>query len=196
MAAAAQLTPGALDPTCCPRLKPDGTQCRNKAGHRTSHPGAGWCWKHAGNTAAGQKHGAKLAAIRAMAEGTGEVDVNPLDAMLYTVRRASHLAAYYRLQREAIELDGGNASILAQLEREALGDLNQWADRAIKAGVAERMVRIAEGTGERLASALEEALEGVELSGDQRRGIVQRFAGSLSRLEREQPAIPAKASDA
>jgi hypothetical protein len=55
---------------------------------------------------------------------------------------------------------------------------------------------IAENTGERLASALEEALEGVELSGDQRRVIVQRFAGSLARLEREQPAIPAKASDA
>jgi hypothetical protein len=58
------------------------------------------------------------------------------------------------------------------------------------------MVRIAENTGERLASALEEALEGVELSPDQRRVIVQRFAGSLSRLEREQPAITARATDA
>jgi hypothetical protein len=121
----------------------------------------------------------------------GEVDVNPLDALLYTVRRGSGLAALYRLQA-----DGRDAAMYADLEAKALGDLARWAKMAIDAGVAERMVRIAEGTGERLASALEEALEGVELSGDQRRGIVQRFAGSLSRLEREQPAIPAKASDA
>jgi hypothetical protein len=126
----------------------------------------------------------------------GEVDINPLDALLYTVRRGSGLAALYRLQAEACATDGRDAAMYADLEAKALADLARWAKMAIDAGVAERMVRIAEGTGERLASALEEALEGVELSGDQRRGIVQRFAGSLSRLEREQPAIPAKASDA
>jgi hypothetical protein len=80
---------------------------------------------------------------------------------------------------------GATATGKAQLAR--------VAKMAIDAGVAERMVRIAEGTGERLASALEEALEGVELPPGQRQVVVQRFAASLSRLEREQPAITAKA---
>lgn len=193
--AALALTAGGVDPTHCPRFKSDGKQCGNRAGHRTNHPGAGYCWKHGGNSPTGEKHGAKLAAVAAMRE-TGEVDVNPLDAMLYTVRRASHLAAYYRLQAEAIELEGADATILFALEREALGDLNQWADRAIKAGVAERMVRIAEGTGERLASAYEESLEGEDIPPEQLKRIVAKFAAALGRLEREQPAIAAKATDA
>jgi hypothetical protein len=195
VAALASLISSPLDPGRCPKIKPDGKQCGNVAGKATTHVGFGYCHKHSGCTPSGEKHGSKLMALAAMRDA-GEVDVNPLDAMLYTVRRASHLAAYYRLQAEAVELGEGDASLLFALEREALGDLNQWADRAIKAGVAERMVRIAENTGERLASALEEALEGVELSPDQRRVIVQRFAGSLSRLEREQPAITARATDA
>jgi hypothetical protein len=193
-ALAVSLIGSPLDPSKCPKVKPDGKQCGNIPGKATDHVGYGYCHKHSGATPSGRKHGAKLAAIAAMRE-TGEVDVNPLDAMLYTVRRASHLAAYYRLQAEAIELEGADATILFALEREALGDLNQWADRAIKAGVAERMVRIAEGTGERLASAYEESLEGEDIPPEQLKRIVAKFAAALGRLEREQPAITAKATD-
>lgn len=186
--------PAGLDPRRCPRVKSDGKQCGNRAGKATGHVGFGLCHRHGGASPTGEKHGVKLAALAQMRE-TGEVDVNPLDAMLYTVRRASHLAAYYRLQAEAIELEGADATILFALEREALGDLNQWADRAIKAGVAERMVRIAEGTGERLASAYEESLEGEDIPPEQLKRIVAKFAAALGRLEREQPAIAAKASE-
>jgi hypothetical protein len=192
---AALLDVGTVDRSRCPRTLASGKQCGNQAGKNTPHPGHGYCYKHGGTTPNGQKHGAKLMAVAAMRESTGEVDVNPLDALLYTVRRASHLAAYYRLQAEALELEGRDARVHLDLERQALGDLNAWADRAIKAGVAERMVRIAENTGERLASALEDALEGVELGPDVRRQIVQRFGASLARLEREQPAITVRGTD-
>lgn len=195
MTALAPLIGSSLDPLHCPRIKPDGKQCGNRAGKATDHVGFGYCSRHGGSSPNGRKHGAKLAAVAAMRDA-GEVDTNPLDAMLYTVRRASQLAMLYRVQAEAVDLEGGDSAGLYSLERATLADLNQWAARAIGAGVAERMVRIAEGTGERLASALEDALEGVELSPDQRRGVVARFAASLGRLEREQPAITASASDA
>jgi hypothetical protein len=180
---------------CGGRTRAGGT-CRRESGWGTDHVGFGRCKLHGGCTPNGKAQGARLMALAELGPMGGEVDVNPLDALLYTVRRGSGLAALYRLQAEAIAADGGDAAMYADLEAKALGDLARWAKMAIDAGVAERMVRIAENTGERLASALEEALEGVELSGDQRRVIVQRFAGSLARLEREQPAIPAKASDA
>jgi hypothetical protein len=170
-----------------------GGECGRDAGWGTDHVGFGNCKLHGGCTPQGKTYGARLMALAELGPMGGEVDVNPLDALLYTVRRGSGLAALYRLQAEAAAADGKDAAVYADLEAKALADLARWAKMAIDAGVAERMVRIAEGMGEQLAGALEEALEDAELSGDQRRGIVQRFAGSLARLEREQPAITAKA---
>jgi len=141
-----------------------------------------------------------MLALREMPAMGGEVDVNPLDALLYTVRRASGLAAFYRLHAEVRTVEGLDPEPFATLELQSLERLNMWADRAIKAGVAERMVRIAENTGQRIAAAFEDGIDamvamGLELAPDQRRAAVAAFAGALSRLEREQPAIPAKAQD-
>jgi hypothetical protein len=193
--AAVAMTPGVAVAVCGARTR-RGSECGRPSGWGTDHVGFGYCKLHGGCTPQGKTYGARLKALAELGPMGGEVDVNPLDALLYTVRRGSGLAALYRLQAEAAAADGRDAAMYAELEAKALGDLARWAKLAIDAGVAERMVRIAEGTGERLASALEEALEGVTLSGEQRRAIVQRFAGSLARLEREQPAITAKASDA
>jgi hypothetical protein len=193
MAALAMDHGSALDPGLCGALNREGHPCGNIAGKGTDHVGYGKCRSHGGSTPSGKTRGARLKALAELGPMGGEVDVNPLDALLYTVRRGSGLAALYRLQAEACAADGKDAAMYADLEAKALADLARWAKMAIDAGVAERMVRIAEGTGERLASALEEALEGVELPPGQRQVVVQRFAASLSRLEREQPAITAKA---
>lgn len=192
MATAAMDPTSAVDTGLCGATNREGKPCSNRAGKGTDHVGVGRCRSHGGSTPSGRAHGARLKALAELGPMGGEVDVNPLDALLYTVRRGSGLAALYRLQAEACAADGRDAAMYADLEAKALGDLARWAKMAIDAGVAERMVRIAEGTGERLASALEDALEGVELAPGQRQAIVQRFAGSLARLEREQPAITAK----
>jgi hypothetical protein len=192
MAALAVDATGAMHALCGAKTRGDGT-CANRAGKGTDHVGFGRCSNHGGKTPAGRTHGNRLKALAELGPMGGEVDVNPLDALLYTVRRGSGLAALYRLQAEACAANGRDAAMYADLEAKALADLARWAKMAIDAGVAERMVRIAEGTGERLASALEEALEGVELPPGQRQVVVQRFAASLSRLEREQPAITARA---
>lgn len=173
----------------------NGRPCTRPAGWGTPHVGYGRCKLHGGNTPSGAQYGAKLAALAQMPALGGEVDINPLEALLYTVRRAYALAGYYRLQAEARDLAGEDVEPYATLERQALADLNQWAQRSVGAGVAERMVRIAERTGGILAAALEDALSGAELSASERSAVVARFAQALSRLERDAPAITAKAED-
>jgi hypothetical protein len=185
----------ALASTTCGALTRSGRACQLPAGHGTDHVGFGKCRRHAGNTPGGRVYAAKLAALAELPPLGGEVDINPLEALLYTVRRAYALAGYYRLQAEARDLAGEDVEPYATLERQALGDLNQWAQRSVGAGVAERMVRIAERTGGILAAALEDALSGAELSASERSAVVARFAQALSRLERDAPAITAKAED-
>jgi hypothetical protein len=197
MAAAAQdLTQGGLDPALCPQIKKDGFQCRNRAGHRTGHRGFGQCWKHGGNTAAHAAAGARMAAIAATREAYGgQEDIDPLEAMLYTVRRGRALAMYWRSAAMDAAEDPAKFEKAAQQEARALDDLNRWSHGAVKAGVAERLVRITERTAERLASALEEALAGVELPDGQRALIVRRFSAGLFALEEGEPVIEAEASD-
>jgi hypothetical protein len=188
-----------LDPARCPRMLKTGKQCGNPAGKQTVHAGFGYCHRHGGNAPQYVKHAAKLAAVARMQQDGGEIDVNPLDALLYTVRRASWLAAYYRAQHEAQLLAGAEPEPYAGLERAALADLNSWAAAAVRAGVAERQVRIAERMGERLSAAFENALgamvaAGLEITAEQRMAAVRTYAGELARAEGGE--IEASGSDA
>jgi hypothetical protein len=196
-ATARELTQGALDPALCPQIKRDGLQCRNRAGHRTEHPGFGQCWKHGGNTSAHAAAGAKMMAVAATREAYGgQEDIDPLEAMLYTVRRGRALAMYWRSAALDAAEDPIRFEKAAQQEARALDDLNRWSHGAVRAGVAERLVRITERTADRLASALEEALAGVDLPDGQRALIVRRFSAGLFALEEGEPVIEAEASDA
>src|SRR5678816_4000054 len=134
-AMAEQLSPDALDPARCPQIKRDGHQCGNAAGHRTGHPGFGQCWKHGGNTAAHSAAGAKMMAVAQAREDYGaEQDIDPLEAMLYTVRRGRALATYWR--QRAVDLAGDEEKFerAAKQEANALDDLNRWSHGAVKAG--------------------------------------------------------------
>lgn len=189
MAATPELTASAVDPLLCPQIKRDGDQCRNRAGHRTGHPGYGRCWKHGGNTAAHASAGAKLMAVAEMRRDFGaEEDIDPLEAMLYTVRRGRALATYWRQRAVALVGDEVQFERAAKMEAGALDDLNRWSHGAVKAGVAERLVRITERTAERLTAAAEDMLaalvaSGLELSQDQRALAVRTYTASLFALE-------------
>lgn len=186
--AALSVTPDlSVTPYCGGRTR-RGTLCKREAGWGTPHVGYGKCKLHGGCSPPGKAHGAKLAAIAAMPVMGGEVDVNPLDALLYTVRRASGLSSWYRMHAEARMMAGEDPQPYAGLEQQALNDLAKWAKMAIDAGVAERQVRIAERMGERLSAAFEAAISalvgaGVELSGEQRMLAVRTYAGELARHE-------------
>jgi hypothetical protein len=199
MAAVAETRPS-IDPSRCPNVR-NGKQCGNQPGKRTDHPGFGYCHAHGGNSPNLRAHGAKLMAIAAMPPTGGEIDVNPLDALLYTVRRAAGLALWYRAKLEAATLEGGNPEPWATLEAKALGDLNRWGKAAVDAGVAERLVRAAEHSAERIGAAVEAMFSalvasGVELSPEARAVAVRAFTGQIAQLETGGGDIDGHARDA
>jgi hypothetical protein len=198
--AAVQMIDPTLDRDHCPRIKADGAQCRNRAGKGTDHLGTGYCDRHGGNTPGLRAHAAKLAAIAAMPPTGGEIDVNPLDALLYTVRRAAGLALWYRAKLEAASLEGANPEPWATLEAKALADLNRWGKAAVDAGVAERLVRAAEHSAERIGAAVEAMFSalvasGVELGPEARAVAVRAFTGQIAQLETGGGDIEAVAHD-
>src|SRR4051794_9133098 len=197
--AAVAMTPGVAMRKTCGAQTRRGSECGRDPGWGTDHVGFGYCKLHGGCTPQGKTYGARLKALAELGPMGGEVDVNPLDALLYTVRRGSGLAALYRLQAEAAAADGKDSAMFAKLEADALNDLARWAKMAIDAGVAERQVRIAERMGERLSAAFEAAIAamvgaGVQLSGDQRMLAVRTYAAELARHEGG-GAIEARSSD-
>jgi hypothetical protein len=201
MAAQAIDPPQVKDPRRCPSTANSGKQCGNLAGKATDHAGFGYCKFHGGMTPNLRAHGAKLAAIAAMPPTGGEIDVNPLDALLYCVRRAAGLALYYRAKLEAASLEGANPEPWATLESKALADLSRWGKAAVDAGVAERLVRAAEHSAERIGAAVEAMFSamvasGVELTPDARAVAVRAFTSQIAMLETGGGDIEGQARDA
>lgn len=69
----------------CGAERRSGGTCRNRAGFKTDHVGTGRCHLHSGSTRNGRKHAAAELAIRLGAE----IQIEPHDALLLTVRLAA-----------------------------------------------------------------------------------------------------------
>lgn len=166
-----------------------GTPCKRGRGWGTDHPGYGNCKRHGGATPSGKAAAAKeAAAASAMADYAGEVQIAPLDALLYTVRRGAQLVAYW--QRRALETEEGEARQYAtEQEARALQNLNHWANNAVKSGVAKAQVEIAARLADHLIASAEEALAALELavgrsfSAGERTAFASAYGRSLERLE-------------
>lgn len=174
---------------CGAARKHNQGECRRGAGWGTDHPGFGHCRNHGGSTPSGRTYAAKLAALAsARADYGGEVDADPLEALLYTVRRGSRLVAYW--QAAALKADTPEEfAFAAGQEAKALADLSRWAKNAVDGGVAERQVLLAERFGETIVAAAEEALAALEaalgaaLTAEARTAYAAAFGAGLSRLE-------------
>lgn len=167
----------------CDHVKRDGELCKLPAGHRTSHPGQGWCRAHGGNRQ-------RYVQAWAMAESiAAELDVSPWQALLLTVRRSAARAAYLTAKLSAAvsnhegaeqirELVDGDSGIPEALPRDLRGllvearkedrHLATVARYAIDAGVAERLVRNVELESRLVVEALVAALDTLQLTSDQR----------------------------
>lgn len=165
------------------RTKRGGDPCQRPAGWNTNHPGYGTCRLHGGMMPNHVKAALREAGQALMRVDVQELDVNPLDAMLYTVRRFSALALCFRGQMAAVPMADPRWEFWRELEREALNDQRAASDAALRAGVAERQVRIAERTGQRIAAGLDDALEPLGLTAEQRAGAVERFVTRLQLME-------------
>lgn len=181
-------------------------KCKLPAGHGTDHPGVGQCKLHGGSSAAG----IRMAAKAQLALLTGNYpDVSPIDALLMCVRIAAAEVQFYTTKIAALQPDeittrpvkeatagsyqGAYAivdlkgeeilSLWVRERQRSLDKLANYSSCALKAGVEDRLVRLAEGMGERLATTLEAILNELQLTAEQQAKAPQVIERQLFLLE-------------
>lgn len=168
----------------CGARKKQGGTCGKPAGWGTDHLGRGRCKLHGGMAPSGRKAAQRQELQDFLSAAAPLLDVDPIEALLYCVRRQSAVVAWLKVKVAAVDEAGQAAdNAWAQFEQEAVGQLARFAKMALDAGVAERRVRMAERTGETLASALEDALAEADLPPAQRLRVARAFSTRLAVLE-------------
>lgn len=143
------------------------TTCERPAGWGTDHPGIGYCKLHGGATRAHGRAAQVEGARRAVKLWGGRSDVHPATALLELVSWKAAEVQYWRGRVEEIQDDealtfgvtkvktGGDdhgtteeakPHIALVLLHKAEADLAAYAAAALKAGVEERMVQVAQAT--------------------------------------------------
>lgn len=161
----------------------------------TPVPGGTVCKWHGGNSpsakAAASKRLATLAAAEQVARLGLRVDIHPADALIDLVHWTAGEVAYWRAQVVAIEAEGGRRSLTWGVTKEKTGGddfgtteeakphiayvmlrdasdrLAQYAAAALKAGVDERRVRLAEQQGALVAEVIKGILAALNLTAEQ-----------------------------
>lgn len=165
-----------------------GGSCTQAAGWGTDHPGFGRCKLHGGSTPSHRRAAEMKAAEKAVAMYGLPVDISPAEALLEEVRWTAGHVAWLRarvqdveerqlitgIAEQRIDPEGGKTVIiktaanvwleLYQRERKHLVDV---CTAALKAGVEERLVRLAERYGDQVGAALEAILSDLELTSEQ-----------------------------
>ena len=105
------------------------------------------------------------------------VEVDPLEAQLLSVHLAYGAVQYWRLKLSREQADDTEPIDTVAGFTRAVAELNRFSKVAIDAGIAERLVNIAESAGEQIAQVCEGALvaAGVVLTVEQR----ARYAGAI-----------------
>ena len=161
----------------------------------TPVPGGTVCKWHGGNSpsakAAATKRLATLAAAEQVARLGLRVDIHPADVLIDLVHWTAGEVAYWRAQVVAIEDEGGRRSLTWGVTKEKSGGddfgttqeakphiayvmlrdasdrLAQYAAAALKAGVEERRVRMAEQQGALVADVIKGILAALNLTAEQ-----------------------------
>lgn len=178
------------DGKCGAKTRTGGT-CQKGAGWGTDHAGYGNCKLHGGLSPNGVKHGAKLAAVaeyrNAHALGVGqEVDIDPLDALLWCVRVAATEVRYYSAKIAELDHDdvvGNPRSVKTRPLSEGKDgeDPSITVQEVTEAAVAPNIfVELRHAALDRLAKFSKMALDaGVD---ERRVQIAERYGEVLARL--------------
>jgi hypothetical protein len=163
----------------CGTRKKNGGTCGLPAGWGTDHVGTGRCRKHLGSTKSHRKKAQREIAIAAVASLGLRRDVSPQEALIEVVQRRAADVEYLAAKVAAIEErdlvwgvervetgdgdgDGGGdkrveaarPSVWLEEYNRACRDLAVFAAAALKAGVEERAVRLAEDQGRIVARVI------------------------------------------
>jgi hypothetical protein len=155
---------------CGARTK-GGTKCQHPAGYGTDHPQIGRCKYHGGSTINGVKN-----AIVQRAQLMGApIDMNPVEAIIWSIRITAGEVKW--LSEQIQELDekdwhentviGKQMHLYVRERRDRVGLLYKMGNDALKLGLAERAVKMAEMYGVALSRFIMGVLEDLQLTPDQ-----------------------------
>lgn len=191
---------------CGATKRSDGNPCKRPAGWGTPHPGSGKCKLHGGSV---RSHVKKAKRESREAEARADVarfgarkDVHPAQALLELVQRTSSEVDYWRAELRRLEAEdliwgrtksktGGDDAgetyeakqhVVHQNLIDASNRLERYATSALRAGVEERQVRLAETAGAQLAEVLKAVLRRLELDERQASLVATVVPEELARL--------------
>lgn len=136
-----------------------GKRCIKTAGWGTDHPGYGPCKHHMGSVPTVALNAHKQAAVAHARSLAGEMDISPVEALLWGVRLGAGAVAYWRdlLDREDLPIEVALA--VENTYGEERDRMVKTAAICIQAGLAEKRVKIAERQGTMVTAMLEAAMQ-------------------------------------
>lgn len=126
------------------------------------------------------RHHAQKEARKMAVEWGIEVDVDPFEAILQSVRMAYGAVAAFKSRIEEHDTAESPAVIAWMAAQKQAA---QIAKMAIDAGIAERQVQLAERMGEMIAMAHEDAIAEANLPPEVAARVAERFSAGLLKLE-------------
>ena len=199
---------------CTATSKQSGSQCRN-----TAVPGLKVCRIHGGSTARAKAAAARNVETQRARDAANQlgitINVSPQQALLDEVQRAAGMVAYYGARVAEVAEDSNKLvhGITRVEEREgfqagrlrvAEPAVNMWvklwneerdrltraAAAAIRAGIEERRVALAEQHGQAIAAAIHRILDRLDLDARQRTLVGQVVPDELRAITAAAEGIP------
>lgn len=196
---------------CGARNHQNGARCENFKGWRTDHPGFGRCALHTGSTPSGKAMAASEAAAAALAKFGQPASVEPRQAMFEVVWEAAGNVAFLRaavanleqltLHHEGAYIDESgirhttireDVKALVKLYGEWTDRLARYAAEAVKIGLDERMIQLAEAQCELIVKVVNGALDAAGVTGEPRSKALQVAAAELRLHAAPRELVPAE----
>lgn len=154
------------------RQGPAGGRCTQAPGWGTGHPGIGHCKLHGGNTSSHVANVEKELASRSVITFGLPREVDPQQALLEEVHRTAGHVAWLQAKIASLptdadlkQLDKGERlerpAVWVEMYQAERKHQTRVAEAAIRCGIAERQVRLAEAQGAQLAGVLRGVLDAV-----------------------------------
>lgn len=173
-------------------------KCLLAAGWGTNHPGFGPCKFHGGSMPSHIKAAAKK---RLGVLLGAELEIDPLNALMWTIRLAAGEMVFWKNQMELMQdtelmkdtIAGKQVNEAIREYRRARDDLARYSADAIKLGLQERQVRMAEMYGQMLYTLLSGVTSRLHphLTDEGRRLIPWAVKEAMQEMEQQQLALPA-----
>ena len=180
----------------CGAKNRNGKSCRAWAGLGTDHPGVGACRWHGGATTAHNKHAIALEAKRRMIQlGTPIEDITAPKALMGLLKASAGTVKWVRDEiAELDDLGTNEAAVLLRLHDDERAMLLRVSEAAVRAGVAENLIRLETVQAETTFRAIRDAASDAGLNATQLQALGVSLRKRLAEASGE--ASDADAADA